>query len=317
MEAMNLKQLKTKLALVKKYRTPIVVAILLLTVVVFVRFFMLHPAYLSTLKHIKLATVLAIIVLNALLTIVLAVIAQVSLMACKIKMPLKEQLLLTSYASIANFFGPLQSGPGVRAVYLKTKYKLRVKDYTLVSLINYAMFAIISAFFLFVGSWAWWQTVGILIIVAGFCWLVIGWFVNRSRKKEGGLKVHLTPGLLGGLLVATLLQVIIVASYYSVELRAVGVHASLHQVLAYTGAANFALFVSLTPDAIGFRESFLVAARRLHHVANASMLAANLLDRAVYAVYLALLFLLVLSLHGTDKLKAWRAPSPGSTASSQ
>src|SRR5579871_1415813 len=277
-----LQQLRSLLHQFKKYKVILVVFILLITVFVFIRFFTEHPQYWLALKHVKPSAVLAIIGLNALLTLVLALIFELSLRACQVKLPYKELLLVTAYSSIANFFGPLQTGPGVRAVYLKAKHQVRLREYTLVTLVGYALFAIISGLFLLVGSRPWWQTVGVLIVIVVGCLGIIGLFVRRGQQKGKQLKLRFTPAIMLGLIVTTVAQVLIVAAYYAVELRAVGVHASIHQILVYTGAANFALFVSLTPDAIGFRESFLALSRRLHHIANASMLAANLLDRAVY-----------------------------------
>ncbi|HZL07693.1 MAG TPA: hypothetical protein VFC50_00680, partial [Candidatus Dormibacteraeota bacterium] len=80
-------------------------------------------------------------------------------------------------------------------------------------------------------------------------------------------------------------------------------HISWGQAMSYSGAANFALFVSLTPDAIGFRETFLVFSHRLHHVSTANILSANVIDRGAYVIFLLLLFVVVLSLHAKDRLR--------------
>jgi uncharacterized membrane protein YbhN (UPF0104 family) len=74
-------------------------------------------------------------------------------------------------------------------------------------------------------------------------------------------------------------------------------------VLSYTGAANLALFVSLTPGAIGFRESFLYFSQSLHHITTAQILSANLIDRAVYVIFLLLLLLVVLIMHVGKRLR--------------
>jgi len=76
---------------------------------------------------------------------VLVAITGVTLAICGKRMGLKENFMLTSYSSIANFFGPLQSGPGVRAVYLKAKHQVRLRDYTLASLLSLGLFAFFSA----------------------------------------------------------------------------------------------------------------------------------------------------------------------------
>src|SRR5687767_9979156 len=50
--------------------------------------------------------------------------------ACKKNLPLVETIQLTIYSAVVNFFGPLQSGPGFRAIYLKKRVGLGIKEYT-------------------------------------------------------------------------------------------------------------------------------------------------------------------------------------------
>ena len=294
----RLKQLITN----PRLRSWFVAIILIVTVVVFIRFFKQHPAYFTALRHVKLWQVLAILGLNAGVLLSLVAVYNFTLELCGKRISFKEQFLLTSYSSIANFFGPLQSGPGVRTVYLKTKHNVKMRDYLLATLIYYAMFAMISMLFLVGGSRPWWQALLSLLAVALVCLGVIRLFMDRSKKKGGNIKLDFSRRTLFGLLLSTFAQVCFVTGYYFVELVAVKSHASLHQAVIYSGAANFAIFVSLTPDAIGFRESFLVISKRLHHISTPVIFAANLIDRAVYALFLGILFLLVLALHAKDKL---------------
>jgi uncharacterized membrane protein YbhN (UPF0104 family) len=285
-----------------RLRSWLVAIILIVTIIVFIRFFTQHPAYLRSLKHVKLWQIGAILGLNVGVLLSLVGVYSFSLELCGTRIPLKEQFLLTSYSSIANFFGPLQSGPGVRSVYLKTKHKVKMREYLLATLIYYAMFAMISMLFLVGGSRPWWQAILALIAVALVCWGVIQLFLRRSAKKGKRIQLIFSRRALIGLLLSTFAQICFVTGYYFVELIAVKSHASLHQAVIYSGAANFAIFVSLTPDAIGFRESFLVLSKRLHHLTTPIIFAANLLDRAVYALFLGLLFLVVLAMHAKDKL---------------
>lgn len=76
------------------------------------------------------------------------------------------------------------------------------------------------------------------------------------------------------------------------------------EVLTYTGAANFALFVAITPGAIGFREAFLLFSQDLHGIARDSIVAANVLDRAAYIIFLGVIFILTLSMHTAKRLQA-------------
>jgi uncharacterized membrane protein YbhN (UPF0104 family) len=103
--------------------------------------------------------------------------------------------------------------------------------------------------------------------------------------------------------IATFLQAGLVCLIYYSELRSVAPATRFSQAIIYTGAANLALFVSLTPGAIGFRESFLVFSRHLHHIGNNTIVAANILDRSVYIVFLLILAVFIFGTHAQRSLK--------------
>ncbi|HEY5152784.1 MAG TPA: hypothetical protein VII55_02310, partial [Candidatus Saccharimonadales bacterium] len=86
-------------------------------------------------------------------------------------------------------------------------------------------------------------------------------------------------------------------------LRSVAPATRFSQAIIYTGAANLALFVSLTPGAIGFRESFLVFSRHLHHISDNTIVAVNILDRSVYIVFLLILAVFIFGTHAQRSLK--------------
>jgi uncharacterized membrane protein YbhN (UPF0104 family) len=90
---------------------------------------------------------------------------------------------------------------------------------------------------------------------------------------------------------------------YGFELHVVEPGIRFSQALTFTGAANFSLFVALTPGAIGIRESFLYFSRELHHVGTATIVAASVLDRTVFMLLLALLFVVSIVFHAKRALK--------------
>ena len=288
----------------KQLRTVAGIAVLVCTIGVFAWYFHAHTALLTQLRHVSLMTILGLLLLYGAMTGVLMLVLYYSLRLCNASIPLKENALLTMYSSIVNFFGPLQSGPGFRAIYLKQRHKVKYTDFIRFSLLYYGFFACFSAIFLFGPSLIWWQA--ILVVIA----VVIA--------SAGVLRLkHITLGSLSHtymlkLALATLLQVLLVAIIYFVELHAIDSHITFRQAVIYTGAANFALFVSLTPGAIGFRESFLLLAHRLHHIPNNIVIAASVIDRGVYLVFLGLLFLLALGVHAKDKLGTKLADSKAS-----
>ena len=283
-------------------KNSLIVLILLSTLAAFVLFFVHHPQYWQDLKSGSPWWIVAVIILNIPMVGLLVLIYDACLQLCGHHIAWKENFLLTSYSSIINFFGPLQSGPGVRAAYLKTRHKVRLRDYGLATLLYYGMFALFSALFLLVGTRPWWQTLLVMVIVAGFSWFVFRYFA-RKDKKPAESQFHLHPNIVLKLAILTFLQVLLTAITYYVELKAVNPHIGWGQAMSYAGAANFALFVSLTPDAIGFREAFLVLSQGLNHVSTANIFGANVIDRTAYVLFLGLLFLVVLTTHAKDQLK--------------
>lgn len=277
--------------------------IIVITIAAFTWYLHGHPDYIDKLKQTDGRVVIALIAINFVLINVLAAIYQVTVRIAGKSLDRRENFLLTIYSSIANFFGPLQSGPGVRAVYLKKRHQIRLRDYTFATLIYYALYAVVSALFALVGARPWWQTVLAVAGAAGVSAAVLYWFRRRSRRKEKQSYLQLAPRLLATLLLLVTVQISLITVRYYVELQAVHADVSIGQAVSYTGAANFALFVSVTPDGIGIREAFLLFSQRLHGVDTQYIVSASLLDRASYILFLGLLFVVALSLHAKDRLR--------------
>lgn len=226
---------------------------------------------------------------------------QAALRICKMTLPFAENLLLNAYSTLVNFFVPGQGGLALRGVYLKKKHNLRLRNYVLSVMVYYACYALVSAFLLLVTSRPWWQTIVGVIIVGLGSLLGLRWYARRSTDKLD--KLEISSLTISYMLGATIIQAIIQITIYMVELHTVNPHIKLSQAITYTGAANFALFVALTPGAIGIRESFLLFSERLHHVSTANVVAASLIDRAVFLVFLGLLFIFTLSIHAKNRLQ--------------
>jgi uncharacterized membrane protein YbhN (UPF0104 family) len=243
------------------------------------------PGMLLTLLALYLGSLLA-----------LALVTNATLRLCSIHLERTESFLVTAYSSIINFFGPLQSGPAFRAVYLKKKHGVRLKNYTIATFVYYFFYAFFSGLFLLSGLLGWW-----LIAVVGL--VLIGIIAARRNKRTASYFDRLDLHAWYYLALATLLQVSIYALIYYVELKSVMPNVHFSQAIIYAGAANFALFVSLTPGAIGFRESFLVFSEQLHHIGSTTIIAANIIDRAIYILFLALLAVFIFATHAKQRLE--------------
>lgn len=281
-----------------RWRPIAAVIILICTLLAFIWYVAHNPSVIDAVRHLPPSLLISLIVLYFGVIGATALIFIATTRLCGVTISRQEGLLVTAYSAVINFFGPLQSGPAFRAVYLKSKYGVKLLNYTTATMLYYLFFAIISGVCLLSGVLGWWL---VLCALVGIIVLAVIWHTNprmQSRLKA----LHLAS--LGLLFLATLLQVALVAVIYYMELRHVTTGVTFSQAIIYTGAANFALFVSLTPGAIGFREAFLLFSQNLHHINNEAIVAANIIDRGVYLVILAILALYIFGTHAQRRLQA-------------
>ena len=281
-----------------------VAAVLLLLVILglFAYYISNHPDIIKSLKHLELWVLILLLALYGVMLTIWMGVYNTVLELCDKPLPRKENFLLTTYSTLANFFLPLQSGPGVRAVYLKKKHKVSVSSYIMASLLYFAIYSVISAAFLLVFSSYWYLTIPAILAVALVSYGVIYLAKSRFEKKGNVLKLNLNKKTLIKLFLLTLSQLTLQTIIYATELRSIGLHFSVLRAFSYTGAASFSLFVSLTPGAIGFREAFLEFSRSIHHFTTNNILSANLIDRGVFILFLACLFIVMLMTHAKNKL---------------
>lgn len=285
----------------KRVRFALGLLLIVATIVVFAVYLKGHTNLLRELKHVPLVTVILLFVLYGAWLGALVLILHAALYICRRSVSIEENILLNAYSTLTNFFVPGQGGIAVRGVYLKKRHDLKVRDYITSMLLYYACYAVVSVFMLLTPSRPWWQSViGILIVGLGVT-AGVRWYMGRLKAKTDGLNIRLPS--VTYLIVATVVQAIVQVIIFAVELHSVNHHISLSQVITYTGAANFALFVALTPGAIGIRETFLVFSQSLHHISTANIVNASIIDRAIFLVFLGLLFILTLTLHAKNKLQ--------------
>ncbi len=269
------------------------------TIAVFAVYLHGHVYLLRDLKHISLLTAILLLVLYGAWLGALVFILQAALYICKRNVSIEENILLNAYSTLTNFFVPGQGGIALRGVYLKKKHQLKIRDYVTSMLLYYACYAVVSAFMLLTPSRPWWQSVFGVIVIGGGVAAGVRWYMGRLKAKPDVLNIHLPS--IAFLLGTTVFQAIVQVVIFAVELHSVNNHISLGQVITYTGVANFALFVALTPGAIGIRETFLVFSQRLHHISTANIVDASIIDRSVFLVFLGILFALTLILHAKNK----------------
>jgi len=275
-------------------------SVVAITTTVFAFYLSAHRNLLTQLRHTHISTIAGLLFLYALWFVALALVFQATIRICHKALSTKENVLLNAYSTLVNFFVPGQGGPVVRGAYLKKWHQLRVRDYVTAVLLYYACYALLSAGLILATIRPWWQTLIGLILVGAVCTFVVKWYIKRSRTKPS--RLALEPSTIVFLLAVTLIQALVQVAIYSVELHSVNPQISLKQIIIYTGAANFSLFASLTPGGIGIRESFLVFSEHLNHISTANIVAASVIDRGVFIVFLAILFLMTFGFHAKNRL---------------
>ncbi|MDL2362826.1 MAG: lysylphosphatidylglycerol synthase domain-containing protein [Patescibacteria group bacterium] len=277
-------------------RKIIAVLVLAATATVFTTYYYHHHEVQEQLQNTQLSLLALLLGLYVLFVSSLALINVATLQLSNAKLGARETILLTIYSSIINFFGPLQSGPAFRAVYLKKKHGVNLQDYTAATLLYYVFYATVSGVLIMYG------VIGIKIAPVFVMAALLLFLASRKWPAALDRFKGLTPSSIALLGFATSIQIGLLVIIYYVELQSILTSVSLSQVVVYTGAANFALFVSVTPGAIGFRESFLLFTEKLHHIANDTIVVANTIDRSIYIL---LLVLLAAGLFGTHAQRAF------------
>lgn len=290
----------------KRVRLFLVVLIVSLTIGLFVYYLASHPETLKSIASLSPITLALLTLAYAGTVVANAFVLFASLRLIKKPVGFIENIALTGYSSVVNFFGPLQSGPGFRAAYLKTKHGVTVKRFLYVTVIFYGFFALINGLVIAGAVLAAANpnlvpALLLVIAVAGLIGCLIALRLPRIAAALKNIKLTDINVLYIGL--GALLLSAATASAYFIELQHVDPSVTVWQTIVYTAAGNLALFVSLTPGAIGFRESFLLLSQQLHGIPTDSVIGASVIDRAFYVVFLLVMFVLLIAFGARSRLR--------------
>jgi uncharacterized membrane protein YbhN (UPF0104 family) len=267
-----------------------------ITIALFWYYLATHGSIVHQLITTSPLTIVKLLVLYAFWFGTLSLIFQATLKMCNLEIPFGENLLINAYSTFLNYLTPGQGGPILRGIYLKGRYKLPFRRYVLATIMYYLFYAVVSVVLLIGGDDAWRQTIIGVVLVTGAAYAITKFYTRHHKLNTRGLNLSLENLAYMGFV--TVLQAVCQVAIYWVELNRVSSGVSLGQVMSYTGAANFALFVNLTPGAVGIRETFLIFSERLHHITNSVIVGTNVLDRATYLVFLGIVFCCVLVVRG-------------------
>lgn len=246
------------------------------------------------------------------------------------KMNLLESIYVAILSAIGNFFGPLLGGTTIRAVYLKKKHNLTYSHFTS-TLAGYylILFAVnnvlaIIALLALDGSG---QRNGLLLFFGAWLVFLIGlmfarlpergklrrldnhkiakWFWSALYEIEVGWhRLLKTPMMLPKLCVLALAGFAVTYLTALVEFRAIGVPISAAALGLYTVISISSMLISLTPGAIGIRESLLLLTSSVMGVSNTQILQVSVIDRGASFLVLFILYLVIRFLKPSDLANA-------------
>ena len=90
-----------------------------------------HPEVIYAIRNASALAVLCVVLLYVASIFCLTFVLQSMLHLFGLRLDQTESLLLTAYSSLVNFFGPGQSGPGLRALYLHLRLGLKIQHFAL------------------------------------------------------------------------------------------------------------------------------------------------------------------------------------------
>lgn len=275
------------------------VFVLIATLLLFAYYFFTHQSQFSIIGHVAWWQVALIILGQALVFISNIFILVLFVRYIHKKISLIDSAHITAYSSLINFFGFLQGGVALRAVYLKNRYSMKFRLYIALTAVQYLVLFGLSGMLIFIGislltgiSYAGIVAVSCCIIVAAFIALLLMLrvpFMLRAAEliKRLGKVIHARP--LIALLIIMLVQLAgsLLANF--VELQAIGASISPGSLFIYTGVSQFAVIIAITPGAIGIREALLLIVQGQMHLRTQDIVLAATVDRLVYFMTLALL----------------------------
>lgn len=290
----------------KLFRQLLVIVVILVTFGIFIWYGATHPNIIDTVTGLNPAILIFLTIAYSLTILANGVILHYSLAYVQRKTSLIDNILLTGYSSIVNFFGPLQSGPGFRAVYLKKRYGIEIKRFLLATFVFYVFFGILNLLIVIGAGLIQKPSWRLPIIATAIALVLLLPFLLRLALKTKRLSQAIRSmriknrsfWLIG---VGAVSLTVAAAFAYFIELHEIAPSTNIWQVLIYTATANLSLFVSLTPGAIGFREAFLVLSQQLHGISTDTIIAVSVVDRAFYVSFLLAMFVVLLVINGHKK----------------
>lgn len=300
---------------------------------VFVIYFLQDPTRFNALREIPIYIVFIIAVFKLLIVVINGLFTKAILAAFGKNMDFKESSYLSLLSSIGNYFMPMQGGAGIRAIYLKTKYKLPYSYFISILSGNYIVTFLINSFIGLVSLIIIHQLTGVYspllyitfsIVFIGMIFLSIIQvpkklveknfdfrYLNRIIKiiqeiTKGWNIINGNKRLLFHLILLTLTNFIVATIITVIEFQILNYDFTAWNILLYTSLASLSLLISLTPGSIGIKEAIFIFSSSVLGITNNQILQLAVIDRGTLFFVLGLSYIAIRLIDGKNFLLKFR-----------
>jgi len=294
---------------------------LLLTIfflALFVAYVLFNLDDFRALREFPLPAAVLIIFLKIGLMITNALFLKTILTAFDVKISGKHSFFILIYTTIGNHFTPIRGGAGFRAVYLRKKFNFPYSQFISTLSGNYIIVILVYSF-IALTSLIWIHLArglyspSLYVFVAGlfvFCLSIILIRIKTQKleiqsnfkllNKAGAVLKKAVDGwnsiISRRLLVAKLFLIsasgfLFIYTMTLIELKFIAAQTSIPSLLLYSALSNLSLFISITPGALGIRESLFIIFQNLMNLTTGDVLNIAVIDRGLVFITLALLYL--------------------------
>lgn len=286
-----LRELK-ELNFLKRNSKYIKVAITVLVILLFALYVSQNAEEFRRLRSVSLNTVFQVILGQSIVILANILILRAFSEHGREKTALKDATEIVAYSSLINFFGFLQAGVGLRAVYLRKKIGMNYRKYFALTLYQFTSLFSFSLIAISIGYFANSITplnlITLMMILLSAI-IIVCLLIYSSKKVRtllGALRNE--KKVLVKISIFVLLQ--LVGSYiaYRAELASVQANTNLSAMLIFTGISQFSIVLAITPGAIGIREGLLYLVAQQMMITGDDIVIAATIDRALYCITLAI-----------------------------
>jgi uncharacterized protein (TIRG00374 family) len=233
----------------------------------------------------------------------------------------KESFTVSLISTVGNYFLPVGTGTGVKAVYLKKKFKLSYTDFMATLSGNYILVFLLNSFIGLVALYLLRRqaptsqftvlALALGVIFAGMLvmatigfpsWLLAKLQNTKQLKRytsiisnilNGWNTITRNRGLLLRLLMITLLNFFISIGITYVAVVSLGFDIKASALVLYTALGSLSFLLNVTPGSIGIRESIYIFSSAILGLTIPEILSVSIIDKSVLFFVLLISWLLI------------------------